>query len=413
MRPGRLRDEPAEADKAHRVDLRKLPFVTIDGEDARDFDDAVYCEKRVAAAGSLWVAIADVSHYVAVGSALDRGGHSARQLRVLPRAGRAHAARGAVQRSVFPESQGRSPGPGRGNGAHARRPAARVPLLRGGDSLARAPHLHQVAEVLETGSSRGGGVRTLVPHLQQLHALYKVLRQAREERGAIDFETVETRIVFNEERKIDAIVPVQRNDAHKLIEECMLCANVAAARFFERHRCPCCTACTRVPARRSSRTCAPTSASWASACAAARRRRRRTTSGCWRRLPSARTGTSSRPCCCARCSQAVYRAENQGHFGLNYPAYVHFTSPIRRYPDLLVHRAIRSVIRSRVRSKLVHRVRGAGELERTRIYPYDEAAVVTLGERCSMTERRADDATREVQRLAQVRVPARARGRGV
>jgi ribonuclease R len=188
---------------------------------------------------------------------------------------------------------------------------------------------------------------------------------------------VETRIVFNEARKIDAIVPVQRNDAHKLIEECMLCANVAAARSSSATRCRCCTASTRVPARRSSRICVRTWANWASACAAARRRRPHDYQRLLAQIAERPDGHIVQTMLLRSLSQAVYRADNQGHFGLNYPAYVHFTSPIRRYPDLLVHRAIRSVIRSRVRSKLVHRVRGAGELERTRIYPYDEAAMVT------------------------------------
>jgi ribonuclease R len=393
---GRLRDEPAEADKAHRVDLRKLPFVTIDGEDARDFDDAVYCEKRRRGGWTLWVAIADVSHYVAVGSALDeeaiqRGNSVYFPERVVP---------------MLPEVLS--------NGLCSLNPgvdrlalAVEMQLTRDGElrefrfceavihSHARLTYT-QVAEVLESGSS-SAVASSLVPQLQQLHALYTALRRAREERGAIDFETVETRIVFNEARKIDAIVPVQRNDAHKLIEECMLCANVAAATFFERHALPVLYRVHEGPSAEKLENLR----AYLGELGLGLRGGATPTPHDYQRLlaqiAERPDGHIVQTMLLRSLSQAVYRADNQGHFGLNYPAYVHFTSPIRRYPDLLVHRAIRSVIRSRVRSKLVHRVRGAGELERTRIYPYDEAAVVTLGERCSMTERRADDATREVQ----------------
>jgi ribonuclease R len=205
-----------------------------------------------------------------------------------------------------------------------------------------------------------------VPQLQQLHALYTVLRRAREERGAIDFETVETRIVFNEERKIDAIVPVHRNDAHKLIEECMLCANVAAARFFERHALP---VLYRVHEGPSEEKLENLRAFLGELGLGLRGGATPTPEDYQRLLEDQRPDDAHivQTMLLRSLSQAVYQAENLGHFGLNYPEYVHFTSPIRRYPDLLVHRAIRSVIRSRVRSKLVQRVRGAGELERSHL----------------------------------------------
>jgi ribonuclease R len=253
----------------------------------------------------------------------------------------------------------------------------------------------QVAEVLETGASEAVS-KKLVPHLQQLHSLYKVLRQAREERGAIDFETVETRIIFNDERKIDAIVPVQRNDAHKLIEECMLCANVAAARFFERHPLPVLYRVHEGPSEQKLENLR----AFLGELSLGLRGGASPTPEDYQRLIeqiSARDDAHIVQMMLLRSlSQAVYQAENHGHFGLNYPAYAHFTSPIRRYPDLLVHRAIRSVLRSKVRSKLVQRVRGARDIEKSKIYPYDDAAMAAFGERCSLTERRADEATREV-----------------
>ena len=388
-------EEPAEQDKKHRIDLRKKPFVTIDGEDARDFDDAVFCEKRRLGGWRLWVAIADVSHYVSVGSALDkeaieRGNSVYFPERVVP---------------MLPEVLS--------NGLCSLKPevdrlalAVEMELTSSGElkhfrfceavmhSHARLTYT-QVAEVLETGSS-DAVPRKLVPHLEKLHALYKVLRQAREERGAIDFETVETRIVFNAERKIDAIVPVHRNDAHKLIEECMLCANVAAARFFERHELP---VLYRVHEGPNEQKLENLRAFLGELGLGLRGGLKPTPIDYQLLLEQISTREDAhivQTMLLRSLSQAVYQAENLGHFGLNYPGYAHFTSPIRRYPDLLVHRAIRSVIRSKERSKLVQRVRGAAELKKSQIYPYDNAAMAAFGARCSLTERRADEATREV-----------------
>ena len=389
-----LSEEPAESDKKHRVDLRKLPFVTIDGEDARDFDDAVYCEKRRRGGWRLWVAIADVSHYVGVGSALDkeaieRGNSVYFPERVVP---------------MLPEVLS--------NGLCSLKPqvdrlamAVEMSISKQGELLdfrfcEAVIHSHarltytRVAEVLEEGwSPQVEG--SLVPHLQELHKLYGVLRQAREERGAIDFDTVETGIIFDETRKIESIVPVQRNDAHKLIEECMLCANVAAARFFDRHQLP---VLYRVHEGPTEEKLENLRAYLGELGLGLRGGQSPSPEDYQRLLEQIQTrddGQVVQTMLLRSLSQAVYRPDNLGHFGLNYPEYVHFTSPIRRYPDLLVHRAIRSVIQSKVRSKLVQRVRGAASAGGD--YPYDEAAMVAFGERCSLTERRADDATREVQ----------------
>lgn len=392
---GALSEEPEEDDKKKRVDLRKKPFVTIDGEDARDFDDAVYCEKRRLGGWRLWVAIADVSHYVGVGSALDkeaieRGNSVYFPERVVP---------------MLPEVLS--------NGLCSLKPevdrlalAVEMEISSAGElkqfrfceavihSHARLTYT-QVAQVLETGASEAVS-RKLVPHLEQLHALYKVLRQAREERGAIDFETVETRIVFNAERKIDAIVPVHRNDAHKLIEECMLCANVAAARFFERHELPVLYRVHEGPGEQKLENLRAFLGELGLGLRGGLKPTPEDYQLLIEQISTRDDGHIVQTMLLRSLSQAVYQAENLGHFGLNYPGYAHFTSPIRRYPDLLVHRAIRSVIRSKERSKLVQRVRGASELPKTQIYPYDDAAMAAFGTRCSLTERRADEATREV-----------------
>ncbi|MEH6578547.1 MAG: ribonuclease R [Amphritea sp.] len=410
--------EVAEADKAHRVDLRDTPLVTIDGEDARDFDDAVYCERKKSGGWRLFVAIADVSHYVKPGSALDQ--------EALLRGTSVYFPEHVVP--MLPESLS--------NGLCSLNPdvdrlamVCEMTLSEKGKlsgyqfyeavirSHARLTYT-QVGAVLEAPDSTLGAqvseqYADILPHLHELHALYQSLREARKLRGAIDFETTETRIMFGADRKIDEIVPVVRNDAHKLIEECMLCANVATARFVEKLNKPGLYRVHQGPKAK--------------------------------KLESLRTylgelglnlGGGDKPqpidyqqlleqtrdradahviqtMLLRSLSQAVYTPENEGHFGLGFPAYTHFTSPIRRYPDLSIHRLIRAVIRSgeiegsfsrTVRSMIgkkgpkdaVQRVKGAPQVKWAHNYPYDAKQVTELGEHCSLTERRADEATREV-----------------
>ena len=238
----------------------------------------------------------------------------------------------------------------------------------------------------------------VLPHLKQLYSLYQVLLAARHERGAIDFETQETRIIFGAGRKIAEIRPTQRNDAHKLIEECMLAANVATAAFMQKHEIP---ALYRVhdgpPPERLEKLKAFLAELGLSL------HRGKSKDGPspkdYQALLETIRGRDDyhliQTVMLRSLSQAVYSADNHGHFGLNYEAYTHFTSPIRRYPDLLTHRAIRSVIRSKLDTPHVRRA-GAVVMPRARIYPYDEAALEKLGEQCSLTERRADEATRDV-----------------
>jgi len=391
---GALGEEPAEADKAHRVDLRNVPFVTIDGEDARDFDDAVWCEEAPDGF-RLRVAIADVSHYVPVGSALDeeasiRGNSVYFPERVVP---------------MFPEVLS--------NGLCSLKPEVdrlamvcdmqidRSGQLQGYTFYEAVIHSHARLTYTDVGAVIENGWSPDVPaergeEIERLYRLYQVLRSAREQRGALDFDTQETRILFDEQRKIAAIKPVRRNDAHKLIEECMLIANVATAQFLEALQQP---ALFRVHEGPSAEKLENLRAFLGELSLDLPGGLKPTPEHYQSLLATVEGRDDShiiQTMLLRSLSQAVYQPENAGHFGLHYEAYAHFTSPIRRYPDLLVHRAIRSAIRGRGKNAHINRVKGAVVLKRERIYPYDTAAMVALGEQCSMTERRADDATREV-----------------
>jgi len=390
----RLEAQPLDEDKQYRVDLRELPFVTIDGEDARDFDDAVYCEKS-GDGWRLWVAIADVSHYVAPGSALDeeaalRGNSVYFPERVVP---------------MLPEALS--------NGLCSLMPkvdrlamVCEMSISESGDlgeytfyeavihSHARLTYT-QVGKVLEKGS-QAQVEKERVVDLERLHDLYHALRQARDKRGAIDFETVETRILFDEHRKIEAIVPVVRNDAHKLIEECMLCANVATAQFFAANELPILYRVHEGPSEKRleglrgflgelgldlSGGAKPTPVDYRVLL---------------EQIKEREDAQVIQTMLLRSLSQAVYQPENGGHFGLHYEAYAHFTSPIRRYPDLLVHRGIRHLIRSKKAATGVKRVKGAKALPVKQIFPYDVHNMAVFGEQCSLSERRADEASREV-----------------
>ena len=391
---GSLGEEPREQDKTHRIDLRDVPFVTIDGEDARDFDDAVWCESHQQGF-RLCVAIADVSHYVPVGSALDeeaslRGNSVYFPERVVP---------------MFPEVLS--------NGLCSLKPrvdrlAMVCDMQIDGDGqlvdycfYEAVIHSHarltytDVGAVIEQGSSERVPAER-VEDIDRLYRLYAVLRRAREQRGALDFDTQETRILFDDQRKIAAIEPVHRNDAHKLIEECMLIANVATAQFLESLDQP---ALFRVHEGPSAEKLENLRA-FLGELSLDLPGGLKPTPEHYQSLLATVEGRDDahiiQTMLLRSLSQAVYQPENAGHFGLHYEAYAHFTSPIRRYPDLLVHRAIRAAIRGHGEAAHIQRVQGARALKRARIYPYDTAAMVIFGEQCSMTERRADDATREV-----------------
>ncbi len=362
-----------------RTDLRHLPFVTIDGEDARDFDDAVYCQPKKKGGFQLYVAIADVSHYVQPGSALDRE---------------------AVKR---------------GNSVYF--PSKVVPMLP--EALSNGicslnPHVDRLAMVAEVGISAEGKItRTrfyravfhsrarltytqvaewlanqatpteyngVWPTLQSLYALFNVLLKSRKERGAIDFDVMETRIVFDENRKIKQIVPLVRNEAHRLIEECMLIANVAVARFLEKSELPILYRVHESPDVEKIKTLREFLGEFGLQLGGGKKPQPKD-------FQKTLNTASLRPenhlietVMLRSLKQAQYVEINDGHFGLAYPAYTHFTSPIRRYPDLLIHRALGYLLDRRPLDEFM--------------YHHDEMA--RLGKSCSVTERRADEATREV-----------------
>ncbi|HEY8555095.1 MAG TPA: ribonuclease R, partial [Burkholderiales bacterium] len=369
---------PAEAYQG-RVDLRELPLVTVDGEDARDFDDAVYAERQ----GRGWrliVAIADVSYYVRPGSALDR--------EALRRGNSVYFPQQAVP--MLPEVLSNvlcSLNP------HVDRlcvacemaigPRGEIKKYRFFEAVMRSAARLTYTTVARLLVERDAKLRkeheALLPVLENLYGVYKVLHAARLRRGAVDFELPETRIVFDENRKIQRVVPLERNDAHRLIEECMLAANVCAAELLRKHKMP---APYRVHEGPTEEKLAelreflfelgltlgggdsPQAAHYAKLLNAIAGR------------PDARL---IQTVLLRSLSQAMYSPDNIGHFALGYEHYTHFTSPIRRYPDLLVHRAIKAILRR----------------ERQ---PYSPTEIREWSDHCSMTERRADEATREVIR---------------
>lgn len=386
-------------DKKHRVDMRKLPFVTIDGEDARDFDDAVYVE-RDGKGWKLCVAIADVSHYVKPGSALDQEAQERGTSVYFP----------DYVVPMLPEVLS--------NGLCSLNPRVdRLALVseikidsKGGivdfrfcEAVIRSHERLTYTRVAEVLSERGqeqtperDQLGSLCQQVDELHALYKVLFRARRKRGAMEFESVEVRFEFNSDRKIERIVPVERNDAHKLIEECMLCANICAAQFLIQNKIPGLFRVHLPPANEkleALRSYLSEQGLWLGG-------GEQPTTADFLKLSEVMGDRSDKHLIQMQIlrsqQQAVYQPENKGHFGLAYEAYAHFTSPIRRYPDLLVHRAIRSVIRSGKKASQVRRVEGASTISAKQSYPYDLEAMEAFGQTCSVFERRAEEATRDV-----------------
>ena len=363
-----LPDEVREEDRRGRRDLRSLEFVTIDGETAKDFDDAVYCEP----AGKgyrLWVAIADVSHYVKHGDALDldareRGTSVYFPRRVIPMLPEKlsngicslnpNVDRLAVVCEVEISGQGEL-------GRYEFYPA----VFR---SHARLTYT-QVWADLSSGRP--------LAHLARLYELFKLLFGSREKRGAIDFETVETRMIFDAHGKIERIVPEARNDAHRIIEECMLAANVCAGSFIARHKQPVLYRVHDVPAEDKVAALRAFLAELGLQLPGGDIPKPRDYAALLGKIRKRPDFSLLQTVLLRSLKQALYTPENVGHFGLAYEAYVHFTSPIRRYPDLLVHRAIKALLAGK---------RYDGGL--------DWAA---LGRHCSETERRADDASRDVE----------------
>ncbi|MDH5547120.1 MAG: ribonuclease R [Gammaproteobacteria bacterium] len=371
--------EVPEAAKQGREDLRATPLVTIDGEDSRDFDDAVFCEPH-GKGFRLIVAIADVSHYVKPDSALDleaqqRGNSVYFPGTVIP---------------MLPEVLS--------NGLCSLNPqvdrlcmACEMIVSASGTvksyrffegvmrSHARLTYNEVAAMVVERDMTVRRQYEHLTEHLDHLYALYKSFASRREKRGVIEFDTIETRIVFGEHRKIERIVPVVRNDAHKIIEECMVAANVAAAEYLEEHEIPILFRVHQGPTEEKLEYLREFLGEFGLYLGGGNDPEPKHYAKLIREIRERPDAQMIETVLLRSLSQAVYCPENSGHFGLAYDAYTHFTSPIRRYPDLLVHRALRHLIQ--------------GKSAKAFNYSFEE--MERLGEGCSMTERRADDATRD------------------
>lgn len=411
----KLPSEVRDADLAERVDLRDIPLVTIDGEDARDFDDAVYCEAIKIGRSKgyrLIVAIADVSHYVKPNDALDKD--------ALERSTSVYFPRRVIP--MLPEKLS--------NGLCSLNPnvdrltlVCDVVITAKGQikayqfypavmhSAARLTYTEVAAILANTKGSEAAKRQALVPHLLSLYEVFQALLHARQERGAIDFETTETYIVCNAAGKIEQILPRTRNDAHRLIEECMLAANVCAADLLARHDHP---GVYRVHAPPSKEKLTqvrtflkqmglhlgggetPTASDYAELIPKIKMR------------PDA---VLLQTMLLRSMQQAVYSPDNIGHFGLAYEAYAHFTSPIRRYPDLLTHRAIKAILQGKryvpsgvdtasLNTMLSPAARRMAAQEKAAGKKKKEGELAiweSLGIHCSANERRADEASRDVE----------------
>ncbi|WP_100138754.1 ribonuclease R [Snodgrassella alvi] len=367
----KIPDHVTAAERKNRVDLRELPLITIDGETARDFDDAVYAEK-IGRNYRLVVAIADVSHYVHPDDAID---HDA-----LERATSVYFPRRVIP--MLPEN-----------------------LSNGICSL--NPNVERLCLVCDMVITYAGNIKSyefypaimrsharltytqawdwisndqfddpMKTHVLSLYRLYQILLKKRLQRGAVEFESIETQMIFNQQGKIERIVPVERNEAHRLIEECMLAANVCAAEFLKQHKHPALYRNHAGPTSERLSTLReqlallslqlnggnnPTPKDYADLSENIKERSDRS-------VISVMLLRSMQ--------QAVYEPQNIGHFGLAYSSYTHFTSPIRRYPDLTVHRAIKAILQHR---------------------QYQPKSWTELGVHCSLAERKADNASRDVE----------------
>jgi len=414
-----LPDKVRPADRRNRVDLTDVPLLTIDGEDARDFDDAVYCEPAKVGRSKGWrllVAIADVSHYVQTGKPIDVDAYE--------RATSVYFPRRVIP--MLPEKLS--------NGLCSLNPeverlcmVADMLITAKGEihayqfypavmwSHARMTYTEVAAILANTRGPEAFKRKALVPHFLNLHDVYQALLKARNARGAVDFETTETQIVCDENGRIEQIVPRTRNDAHKLIEEAMLAANVCAADFIQQHKR---TGLFRVhegptPEKKDilrnylkaigvglTVSDEPSPGEFQAIAAATRER------------PDAQ---QIQTMLLRSMQQAIYTPINSGHFGLAYEAYTHFTSPIRRYPDLLVHRVIKSILTNtqyklptlptpgeayaKLEKRLAQRVaQPAVKPTKVSASAYaEQTAWTAAGLHCSANERRADEASRDVE----------------
>lgn len=372
-----LPDKVKKADFKGREDLRDLPLVTIDGETARDFDDAVFCEKK----GRGWrlvVAIADVSHYVKPGMTLDkeameRGNSVYFPRRVIPMLPE-KLSNGICSLNPDVERMAMVCDMEIGSGGKIGKYRFYPAVFR---SHARLTYNLVWSWLSGESKPDGEAQQALQPHLKNLYALFQTLHKARWARGAIDFETTETQMLFNEQGKIESIVPVVRNDAHRIIEECMLAANVCASDFLAEHKQACLYRIHEAPSEEKLRNLRTFLGEFGMALGGGDAPKAKDYAVLLEKVKLRPDFQLLQTVMLRSLRQAMYSPDNAGHFGLAYEHYTHFTSPIRRYPDLLVHRAIKAVL--------------AGE-KYVPTTSWDD-----IGMHCSGTERRADEATRDVQ----------------
>jgi ribonuclease R len=358
-----------------REDLTALPLVTIDGETAKDFDDAVFCESK-GRGYRLIVAIADVSHYVRPGDALDR--------EAMGRGNSVYFPRRVIP--MLPEALS--------NGICSLNPeverlcmACEMDISASGNigryrfypaimkSAARLTYT-EVWDALSDSGSAAKKRKALLPQLSLLYKLYRALAKARVKRGAIDFETIETQMLFNDQGKIERIMPLMRNDAHRLIEECMLAANVCASDFLQSHKHPALYRVHEGPTPEKLEALHEFLRGFGLHLSGGDEPHARDYAKLLDSIRERPDVQLIQTVLLRSLKQALYSPDNVGHFGLAYESYTHFTSPIRRYPDLLVHRAIKAVLQGNA---------------------YSPGNWHDIGMHCSMTERRADDASRDVE----------------
>ena len=414
-----LPDKVRPQDKKHRVDLTDVPLVTIDGEDARDFDDAVYCEPAKVGRGKGWrllVAIADVSHYVETGSAID--------IDAYDRATSVYFPRRVIP--MLPEKLS--------NGLCSLNPEVErlcmvcdMLIASTGEiqayqfypavmwSHARFTYTEVAAILANTRGPEAQRRKDRVQDLMNLHDVYRVLLKARNQRGAVDFETTETQIICDENGRIEKIVPRTRNDAHRLIEEAMLAANVCSADFIQESKHPGLFRVHEGPTPEKKEILrnylkalgVPLSISEDPMPVEFQRIAEAT-----RERPDAQ---QIQTMLLRSMQQAIYTPINSGHFGLAYDAYTHFTSPIRRYPDLLVHRVIKAILaggryslpalptpgeaHEKLARRLAARASAPGQKPKKAAAPptREVQAWEAAGLHCSANERRADEASRDVE----------------
>jgi len=375
-----LPKEVSAKDTEGRHDFRPLPLVTIDGEDARDFDDAVHAQRARGGGWKLWVAIADVAAYVKPGSALDReallrGNSVYFPERVIP---------------MLPEALS--------NGLCSLNPhvdrlcmVCEMHITPDGEihgskfydgvmhSQARLTYTQVFNALEDPQGPEGTRFAALLPHLQVLDEVFHALFKARQHRGAIDLESTETKVVFGADRKIERIVPVTRNRAHRIIEECMIAANIEAAKLVIRHERPAPHRVHQQPDVMKVALLREFLAERGFVLGGGDKPRPKDYARLLERAKGRPDYGLIQTVALRSLMQARYSAEPTGHFGLALEHYAHFTSPIRRYPDLLLHRAIKNLLHKRKPAELG----SAADVEAHSLH-------------CSTTERRADEATRDV-----------------